>query len=278
MKLGLITTAWLGTPFEGRPGLEKAREIGFDVVDIAADPLDMSASERTRLLRDVAEVGLPVASVPCVAAGLGDFNPSVRRFHVDRVKRHVDLAAELGAGNVLFCIGEYVWEQQVISPESQWLWAVESAREIGDYAAEGGLEVVIELEPFTYSVVNSVDTMDGFLEGVNHSHVKANVDCSHLWLMKIEASEIGKLHGRVGHAHISDCNGETHGDLPPGRGNTPLGSYLRGLRDAGFDGVLSVELEYSPEPDRIVEWVSEAYQQTDELMTSLGVREEGTAR
>jgi sugar phosphate isomerase/epimerase len=273
MKLGLINTAWLGTALEGRPGLEKAREIGFDVVDIAADPLDISASERARLLADVAEVGLPVASVPCVAAGLGDFNPSVRRFHVDRVKRHVDLARDLGAANVLYCLGEYVWEQQVIPPEAQWQWSVESTREVGDYAAGHGLEVVIELEPFRYSIVNTIDTMDAFLAAVDHPAVKANVDCSHLWLMRIDASEIGRLRGRIGHAHISDCDGETHGDLPPGRGNTPLRSYLEGLRDTGFDGALSVELEYSPEPGLIVEWVTEAYRETDALMVSVGVRE-----
>ena len=35
---------------------------------------------------------------------------------------------------------------------------------------------------------------------------------------------------------------------------------------------LSIELEYSPEPDRIGEWVAEAYTATDRLMREAGIR------
>jgi sugar phosphate isomerase/epimerase len=89
--------------------------------------------------------------------------------------------------------------------------------------------------------------------------------------MGLHASEIGKLRGRIVHTHFSDCNGETHGDLPPGRGNTPLRSYLEALRDVGFDGVISLELEYAPNPAQIVEWVTEAYEQTKAMMLAAGV-------
>ena len=36
--------------------------------------------------------------------------------------------------------------------------------------------------------------------------------------------------------------------------------YLQALHEAAFDGAVSIELEYSPEPAKIVEWVREAYQ------------------
>ena len=35
-------------------------------------------------------LGLPIVSLPCVAVGLIDFNPSVREFHVDYAISHVD--------------------------------------------------------------------------------------------------------------------------------------------------------------------------------------------
>jgi hypothetical protein len=35
---------------------------------------------------------------------------------------------------------------------------------------------------------------------------------------------------------------------------------------------MSIELEYSPEPGRIEEWVREAYQATDKLMKEVGMR------
>ncbi len=63
-----------------------------------------------------------------------------------------------------------------------------------------------------------------------------------------------------------------HGDLPPGRGVVDFPPYLRGLKDAGFEGTVSIELEYSPEPEKIVEWVREAYTATDRLMQAAGIR------
>ena len=39
-----------------------------------------------------------------------------------------------------------------------------------------------------------------------------------------------------------------------------------------IDGAISIELEYSPEPDQIEEWVSEAYRETDKLLQSAGLR------
>jgi D-psicose/D-tagatose/L-ribulose 3-epimerase len=272
MQLGLINSAWFGSQWEGKSGLEKTREIGFDTVDIFADPLDLSPEQYQQLLADVKATELPPVSTVCVALGIADFNPSVQRFHVDRAKRHIDLAADLGAKNLLLVLGEYIWQQEVIPPPVQWETAVVNTRALGEYAASKGLEIALELEPFDLSLVNTIDKMVQFLDDVGLPTVKANVDCSHLWLMRIGAEEIAKLHGRIAHVHISDCNGEVHGDLPPGRGNTPLQSYLQALHDTGFNGVVSIELEYAPDPSKMVEWVTEAYRETDKLMKAVGAR------
>ena len=37
-------------------------------------------------------------------------------------------------------------------------------------------------------------------------------------------------------------------------------------------GVLSIELEFCPQPDRIYEWVEDAYKQTARLMDKVGLR------
>ena len=63
-----------------------------------------------------------------------------------------------------------------------------------------------------------------------------------------------------------------HGDLPPGRGVVGFGPYLREIKALGIDGALSIELEYSPQPDQIAAWVREAYEATDRLMREAGLR------
>jgi D-psicose/D-tagatose/L-ribulose 3-epimerase len=272
MKLGLISSAWLGSPLGTLEGIRKTREIGFDTIDIFADPLETTVAEREKIANTCNDAGLPVISTVCVALGLSDFNTTVKRFHIDRAKRYMEMGRELKAKNLLLVVGEYIWQQEVIKPEDQWQWAVESVRELGEFASELGQEIAIELEPFHLSIVNDVPKMVRFLNDVSQPSVKANIDVSHLALVHSTPKEILNLKGRIAHVHLSDCDGKKHGDLPPGRGVVKFIPYLEALRDVKFEGAISIELEYSPEPAKIVEWVSEAYRETDRMMRSLNIR------
>jgi sugar phosphate isomerase/epimerase len=273
MKLGLINSAWVqagrGTAF----GIRKTREIGFDTIDIFADPLDIDAAEKQLIKEECGAAGLPIVSVACVAVGLVDFNPSVRRFHAERVRAYLDMASFFQARNVLLVLGEYIWQKEVIPPAEQWRAAVENVRALGEYASGLGLEIALELEPFTLSLLNDVASMRRFLDDVDHPAVKANLDISHLALARQPASSIGALKGRVAHVHISDCDGKVHGDLPPGRGVVDFSPYLEAIKLLEIpDAAVSIELEYSPEPARIVDWVAEAYEKTAALMRDAGLR------
>ncbi len=273
MKLGLINSAWVQAAQSTAFGLRKTKAMGFDSIDIFVDPLEIDVKER-RLIKDQCdELGLPIVSLPCVAVGLIDFNASVRAFHVDRVRAYLDLAYEYQAKNVLLVIGEYIWNREVIPPAEQWGLGTDAVRLLGRLAADLNLEIVLELEPFPLSLINDVDTMVRFLDDVGLPNVLANIDISHLVLSQVPAEQILRLKGRVGHVHLSDCDGKVHGDLPPGRGVVPFEPYLAEIKrlDLGSRTV-SIELEYAPEPDRIVEWVEEAYRETDKLMSKLELR------
>jgi sugar phosphate isomerase/epimerase len=211
--------------------------------------------------------------VACVAVGLIDFNPSVQRFHLERVQAYLDMAYRFEARNVLLVIGEYIWQREVIPPVEQWATGVSNVRAIGDYAADLDLEIALELEPFKESLVHDVESMARFLEDVDNPAVKANVDISHMVLAKQPPESLERLQGKVAHVHISDCDGKVHGDLPPGRGVVDFPPYLQAIKklDLG-DAAISVELEYSPQPDKIVDWVREAYQSTASLMRAAGLR------
>lgn len=273
MQLGLINSAWAQAGRETSFGIQKTREIGFDAIDIFADPLDIDVRER-KLIKDACDkLGLPIVSVPCVAVGLIDFNPSVQRFHLERCRRYLDMAYEFEARNLLLVLGEYIWQKEVIPPEEQWESGVKNVRALGEYAEDLDLEIALELEPFALSLVRDVEGMARFLDDVDHPAVKANLDISHLVLSGEPPERVKKLAGRVAHVHISDCDGKIHGDLPPGRGVVDFAGYLAAIRDLNIpDATVSVELEYSPEPGKIVEWVREAYESTSRLMREAGLR------
>lgn len=274
MKLGLINSAWAQAGKGTAYGIRKTKEIGFDSIDIFADPLDTDAAERALIRAECEASGLPVISLACVAVGLIDFNPSVQRFHLDRCKKYLDFASELGAKNVLLVLGEYIWEKQVIPPAEQWATGVKHLKTLGDFASGRGLQIALELEPFKLSLLNDVPNMVRFLEDVGHPAVGANIDISHLCLAGSKPEELRALKGKAVHVHISDCDGKVHGDLPPGRGVVDFVPYLKEIAALGIPGAISIELEYSPEPDRIADWVAEAYTATDRLMKEAGIGRE----
>ena len=272
MKLGLINSAWAQAGRDTAYGIRMTKEIGFDSIDIFADPLDIDTRERVLIRTECEKAGLPVVSIACVAVGLIDFNPSVQRFHLDRCEAYLDFCHELEARNLLLVLGEYIWEKQVIPPAEQWQTAVRNCKQLGNYADHQGLQIALELEPFKLSLLNDVDSMVRFIDAVNHPAVRANIDVSHLQLARVAPEELRRLKGKAIHVHISDCDGKVHGDLPPGRGVVDFGPYLREIKNLGIDGAVSIELEYSPEPAKIAEWVKEAYAATDRLMKEANLR------
>lgn len=272
MRLGLINSAWAQAGRDTAWGIQKTKELGFDTIDIVTDPLDIDVKER-RLIKDECDrLDLPIVSICCVAVGLVDFNPSVQRFSVDRVKAYLDLAYEYQANNVLLVLGEYIWNQEVIPPPEQWKTGVDNCRILAEYAEILGVKIALELEPFPLSLLNDVQKMSDFIDQVGHPALQANIDVSHLLLAGVEPTELRKLKNKAIHVHISDCDGKVHGDLPPSRGVMNFQPYLQEIKDLDIDGAISIELEYSPEPSKIEEWVTEAYESTNRLLQEVGLR------
>ena len=276
MKLGLINSAWAQAGRDTAWGIHKTAELGFDSIDIFTDPLDIDIDERRLIKTECDKAGLPIVSICCVAVGLVDFNPSVQRFHIDRCHAFLDLCHEYQADNLLLVLGEYIWNREVIPPEEQWQLGVENCRKLAEYADSLDLKIALELEPFPLSLVGNIKNMVRFIDDVDHPALKANIDVSHLLLADVPPGELQQLQGKAIHVHISDCDGKVHGDLPPGRGVVEFGPYLDEIAKLEIDGAVSIELEYSPEPDKIEEWVAEAYQATARLMQAAGLRDSPT--
>jgi D-psicose/D-tagatose/L-ribulose 3-epimerase len=261
--LGLIDSAWFGSDYEGKRGREEAKRIGFESLDlfVGFDPGKMGKAERQAYVAENLSTGLPVISLVCTCLGLSDFNPAIRGYHIERAKNVVDLAADFPtARNLCFVPGEYMFQKKLIPAQGEWDLVVDATRQVGEHAALRQRELAIELLPFEFAFINSLDTMERFLDAIGLPNVKATVDISHFWLMRIPPAEVARrLKGRIAHVHMSDCDGIHHGDMPPGRGNTPFGEYLSAIRETGFAGAASIELEFPPDPKGMAAWVAEAH-------------------
>ena len=274
LELGLIGSAWHGTSLGVLEGIAKTKEIGFDTLRRLRGPADDDRRRAPPIKETCDELGLPIRSAVCIALGLVDFVPSVRRFTLDRCKAYIDQQAYFGGRNVLLVAGEYYCDLQVFSKEQIFGLVAENLRELAEYAEPQGIELVIELEPFKNAIASSVHELADLIRLVDHPAVKANADVSHLHLSGASFDDVAVLTGMIGHVHVSDCDGKVHGDMPPGRGVTPIKEYLQAILDTGFTGTVSVELERVPEPDRMVELVEESYRETARILAELGAREQ----
>lgn len=272
MQLGIINSVFEQAGMDTVTGLEHVARIGFDSVDIFTEPRAVGREKLGSIARTCERLRLPVVSLPVVAVGLIDPSELVRAFHRRRVQLFIRAAVELQARNILLVLGEYIWQREIIPPAEQWQWALEACRMLGDYAGSRGIDLALELEPFRLSLLNSTGEMGRFLNDCNHPHVKANIDISHLVLADCGPETLSQLKRNAIHVHLSDCNGVTHGDLPPGRGVVKFSPYLQAIKDLQIDGAVSIELEFAPDPSRVVEWVEEAYRETDRLMQLTGLR------
>src|SRR3954452_2805007 len=231
MKLGIINSAFQQVGMDTVTCLRHISRIGFDTVDIFTEAMDLSKKEIARVARTAESLGLPIISLPVVAVGLVDFNEPVRTFHVARCKKYIDLAKAWRAHNILLVLGEYIWQREVIPPASQWQWAIEACRKLGDYADRKNIDIALELEPFRLSLLNNIPEMVRFVDDCTHPRVRANIDISHLVLSDTSPAEVKKLRNKAIHVHLSDCDGKVHGDLPPGRGVVKFAPYLQAIKE-----------------------------------------------
>src|SRR5271154_7148904 len=220
-NLGLIDSAWFGSQYEGQPGRLQTRRIGFDSIDlfVGFDPGRMTVAERQAYVDGVRSVDLPVISLVCTCLGLNDFNPAIRNYHIERAKNVVELAAAFPTvKNLCFVPGEYMFQQKLLPPSHEWGLVVEATRQVGKHAADRGLELAIELLPFEFAFVKSLDTMERFLDEIGLENVKATIDISHLWLMRISPDEIGRLRGRMRTCTFQIATASTMATCRPGAG------------------------------------------------------------
>jgi D-psicose/D-tagatose/L-ribulose 3-epimerase len=270
LKLALHQSTWWGL-VDDVAGIRAAKEIGFDAYDLFPGR-SLSVTDAKFFRETFKEVGLTPSALTVVGSALSDFNAPVRKHALGWIKGQLDVANDIGCEMMVLALGGYEWEGKELDPKIQWGWAVEGVSELGDHAKETGMKVAIEMNPYELYVVHSLDTMLRFLRAVAHHSVGANADVSHLHLSHDPPERLRELGSRIIHVHLSDNNGKVHGDLPPGRGTAPLREYLRVLKGEGFRGAVTVELEFSPEPAKIREWVKEAYDASAGMMKELKVR------
>ena len=252
--------------------IRRLARIGYDGIEIGcaaphAWPAYLSADRRRELRSLLENEGLTAVSLLPAPGGGPGCNPASplpeeRAFATSHYKEVVDLAADLGAGLVLYVCG---WQVYGTSREQAFDWSRAALAEIAAHAADKG--VTIAIEP-TSADSNLIDTADHALElmrATAQSNVKVMFDTFHaLYRNEVSADYVRAMGSDLAHVHFADRD-----RLPPGEGVIDWRGVLQALKDIDFQGHVTMEIGFNTrtvDPDRIARSALAFVKQTEALL------------
>jgi len=152
--------------------------------------------------------------------------------------------------------------------------------ELSRVAGEYGGRIGFEFLGFRECSVNTLEKAWEIVGGLNLENLGLVIDTFHFYLSDSAPETLARIPGRsIFLIHVNDApplpkNGlkDAHRVFPGRGGVIPLGSFLRALRETGYDGYLSVELfneEYwKRDPERVA---AEALSSLKSVLESSGI-------
>lgn len=244
--------------------LKMAARMGAKGVQVYATRGEMSPEElvgqkRTDFRNMIADNGLVISAL-CGDLGRGfgnaDLNPSL----IERSKRILDLAKELGTDIVTTHIG--------VTPEDpthpRFGIMQDACGRLAEYADSLNAHFAIETGPETAL------TLRKFLDSLRSTGVAVNLDPANLVMVTGDdpVQAVHTLKDYIVHTHAKDgvrllnrdpeviyglVNGDPGADpayeeVPLGEGGVPFRAYLQALSDVGYKGFLTIEREVGNDP------------------------------
>lgn len=242
IQLGVDTFIWSEAFSEDDLWIiEKSKELGFAVLDIAVAHPETFPLERVKAL--AAEHGVEIVTTTTLNKdnSLISPDPNVRAKGTKSLKTLVDINNSLGA-TVLGGVNYAGWGCLTGEPrtDQEWEWSVTSMREVAEYAREtGGVTIAVEpVNRFETHFLNIAEDAVQYCKDVGTGNIKVHLDCFHM--IREESSFSGAVEtcGKeyLGYVHVCESNRGI-----PGTGLVPWKEFFIALRDIGYDGALVIE-------------------------------------
>ena len=243
-KIGVMLDSFrLGTD----EALDKAREVGAEGLQIYAtcgsfSPEALDAAARKEFIKKCSDRGLKISAL-CGDLGKGFTNPELNPELIEKSKRIVDLAKDLGTDFITTHIGK------VPENSSDPVYAIlqDACGKMAEYADSMQAKFAVETGP------EKAVTLKNFLDSLGSKGVSVNLDPANLTMCVADdaVQAVYTLKDYIVHTHAKDglrgtC--EPYREVPLGEGDVDWDNYLKALNDIGFKGFLTIERECGKEP------------------------------
>jgi len=235
---------------------------GFKGVELSAVP---GWTEHVDLDSDPDEVRRKLDGYGLTAVSLSGHSDLTTREGLAHGVKAVEWAGRYGLTVVNTAVGGH---ESADENESAFLANID---ELADAAEKAGVVIALEIHG---DIMASSDVTLPLLEKVGRDSVKVNYDTANVeyYSGDLAVDDLPKITSELAHVHLKDTTGgKGNWNFPGiGDGHVDFGRVLQILRDAGYSGPLSVEIEFEGEPWPSLDEVNAAMKRSYEHLSSLG--------
>ena len=226
------------------PYIDKAADLGFDILEIGCAPLPEYTPEQIRRLKAHAaerNIILTGGYGPVAAHNIGHRDPAVVKGALDWYARLFEKMGQLDMH--LLCGGLYSYWPYDFSDadpkEEEWKRSVEGMQKLADLAAPYQINLCCEvLNRFEGYLLNVADEGIRYVQDVGKENVRLHLDTFHMNIEEDDMAKAIRRAGRLlGHVHTGEANRRV-----PGQGTRiPWKAIGEALREIGYDGAVVME-------------------------------------
>lgn len=257
MRIGALTTKFTADQWPLERIVAWAGETGIDCLEIEYRHLDCAAlltpGPRQTLQRQLREAKVGISALSYYAMDLTAPDPAKRAEAIARVEATIDAAEALGVTVVCTLTGHPVPGKSKMDTIRQDLPGIFGP--LLERAAKKG--ITIALENYFRTCIQHLEHWKALFDVLPQQHFGLNFDPSHLDLQGIDyLAAVNEFAPRIVHVHAKDVFVIEHwrrrvgtmdahhgGFCIPGTGRIAWGPFIHRLRQAKYDGVLSIEHE-----------------------------------
>lgn len=267
MKIGIITDCMKRNTLA--EALADAARLGADGVQIYATtgeftPDTLGAEAKAKYKALLSQHGLEISALCGDMGGYGFERAEDNALRIEKTKRIIDLAVEFSVRVVTTHIGVIPDEKT----HPRYAVMLSALTECGSYAAAKGVTLAIEtgpekaktlkafiedteggvgvnLDPANFTMVTGQDAVEAvsiLKNYIVHTHVKDGRKLD----PELKAETVYHAFAVGGVAALNACKGFE--ELPIGQGDVDWKSYMKALREIGYDGYLTIEREAGDAP------------------------------